>query len=84
MNKIMFGPLVAAMMSGCCLCNCDKDPVIGNWGLKLPYDYMAAGSMIFTRDVDDTVKAYVLLRWASPEWCVDVQVKGESSHRWRK
>ena len=77
MNKMMiFGPLAAAMMSGCCLCNCDKDPVIGNWGAKLPYDEMYAGSLIFTRDADDTVKAFVLWRWGSPEWCSDVKVTG--------
>ena len=77
MKKMTVLPLVAAMVSGCCsLCDCGEDPVIGNWGLKLPYDYMSAGSMIFTRDADDTVKAYVLLRWASPEWCSDVKVWG--------
>ena len=77
MNKMLFAPLAAAMVSGCCcLCDCGKDPVIGNWGAKLPYDDMSAGSLIFTRDADDTVKAFVLLRWASPEWCSDVKVAG--------
>ena len=78
MHKMIFGPLVAAMMSGCCLCNCYKDPVIGNWGAKLPYDEMYAGSLIFTRDADDTVKAFVLWRWGSPEWCSDVKVAGNA------
>ena len=52
------------------------DPVIGNWGAKLPYDGMYAGSFIFSRDEKGVAKAFVLLRWASPEWCSDVVVNG--------
>lgn len=79
------------MMSGCCAPKCcaptcckmavkpvhqEIDPVIGNWSAKLPYDDMSAASLIFSRDENGQPKAFVLLRWASPEWCVDVQVKG--------
>ena len=68
-----------ALLSGCCsFCNCNKDAVIGNWGAKLPYENMTAGSLIFTREADDTVKAFVLWRWASPEWCSDVKVVGNT------
>ena len=88
MNKMMIlAPLAAAIFSGCC---CDKccmtnrkasgprtiDPVIGNWGAKLPYDDMSAGSLVFSRDENGEVKAFVLWRWGSPEWCSDVVVKG--------
>ena len=80
MNKLLFAPLAAAMVSGCCsFCDCGKDPVIGNWGAKLPYDDMYAGSLIFSRDpISDSVSAFVLWRWGSPEWCTDVKVAGNA------
>ncbi len=52
------------------------DPVIGNWGAKLPYEDMNASSLIFSRDENGVAKAFVLWRWGSPEWCSDVKVEG--------
>ena len=90
MNKKMLFvlPLAAAMLTGygdgkCCKIagRSDQraiDPVIGNWSAKLPYDSMVAGSLIFSRDEDGNPKAFVLLRWASPEWCSDVKVEGNT------
>ncbi|MBO7721750.1 MAG: DUF1080 domain-containing protein [Kiritimatiellae bacterium] len=60
---------------------CDQtsiDPVIGNWGAKLPYDSMYASSLIFSRTEEGEPKAFVLYRWGSPEWCLDVKVEGDS------
>ena len=87
-------PLLAAMVmtTGCCAPACcmksckaatftarqDIDPVIGNWSATLPYDDMKAASLIFSRDENGVAKAFVLLRWASPEWCVDVRVEGDT------
>ena len=87
MKKMMILPLAAAMLAGCCAGKCCMscktgsgphtiDPVIGNWGAKLPYDDMSAASLIFSRDENGVAKAFVLLRWASPEWCSDVKVSG--------
>ncbi len=56
----------------------DIDPVIGNWSAKLPYADMNAASLIFSRDENGVAKAFVLLRWASPVWCVDVKVEKDS------
>jgi len=51
----------------CCGAACsEKDPVIGNWGLKLPYADMNAGHMIITRNSYGKAQALVLWRWASP------------------
>ena len=68
-------------LAGCCTtgpCNCcgEKSPLLGDWGLKLPYDSMSAGHMLFVRDAYGKVQPYVLLRWASPEWCESVFVDG--------
>ena len=70
MNKIVM-PLMAAMLAcgasvqaACPLEN--KDPVVGNWGLRLPYSSMNAGHMIVSRDADGKPQALVLWRWASP------------------
>ena len=87
-------PLVAAMamMTGGCLkvyyskhvafvpmpMHQEIDPVMGNWSVKLPFDDMNAGSFIFSRDENGVAKAFVLLRWGSPEWCVDVKVAGDA------
>jgi len=91
MKKMMvLAPLAAVVLSGCCCAGkcCIKertasgpltiDPVIGNWGAKLPYDDMSAGSLIFSRDEEGNAKAFVLWRWGSPEWCSDVVVKGKT------
>ena len=80
---------VASLLAGCCCCKdkcCMKDrkasgpltvdPVIGNWGAKLPYDSMSAGSLIFSRTEEGVAKAFVLWRWGSPEWCADVKISG--------
>ena len=72
MKKLMF----LATLSAAMLAQAEIDPVIGNWSAKLPYDSMSAGSLIFSRDENGTPKAFVLLRWASPEWCSDVKVDG--------
>ncbi|MBQ0031253.1 MAG: hypothetical protein KBT68_00470 [bacterium] len=88
LKEITVGVLAASLLSGCCCSNkcCKKDsrvigpltidPVIGNWGAKLPYDDMYAGSFIFSRDENGVAKAFVLWRWGSPEWCSDVKVSG--------
>ena len=81
-NLLVVGAGLA--LAGCCAtnpcgCGCacgEKSPLVGDWGLKLPYDSMFAGHAIFTRDTYGRIQAYVLLRWASPEWCEAVQVDG--------
>ena len=88
-QKLLVVSLAAAMLAGCC-CT-DKccpiagrsdsraiDPVIGTWGAKLPYDRKYAASLIFSRDEEGTPKAFVLLRWSSPEWCSDVKIEGNT------
>ena len=83
MNKIAMGVL-AGLLAGCTCDRCAsnettcEDPVIGNWGAKLPYDSMYAGSFVFSRGADGSAKAFVLWRWGSPEWCSDVKVEGNS------
>ena len=82
MKKILI-PLAVALLAGCecdnCRCKCDdvKDPVVGNWGLKLGYDDMNAGHAIFSRDADGNAQALVLWRWASPEPMQDVKFDGK-------
>ena len=82
MKKILI-PLAAALLAGCecdnCRCKCDdvKDPVVGNWGLKLGYDDMNAGHAIFSRDANGNAQALVLWRWASPEPMQDVKFDGK-------
>ena len=86
MKYLLILPLASAIASAYCADKCCKiagrsdsraiDPVIGNWGAKLPYDDMSAASLIFSRDENGVAKAFVLLRWASPEWCWDVKVEG--------
>jgi len=58
------------------------DPVMGNWSANLPYDFMPACSLIFSRDENGAAKAFVLWRWASPEWCRDVKVEGNRFALW--
>ena len=78
MKKILI-PLAAAMIAGCCCDKCCKvDPVIGNWGARLPYAEMNAGHFIFERDANGAAKAVVLLRWGSPVPCDDLKVEGNT------
>jgi len=89
MNRMITTMAVGALtvgLAGCCCCeegacggggDC-KDPVIGNWSAKLPYDYMYAGSLIFSRDAEGKPEAVMLHRWGSPEKCRDVKVEGKS------
>ena len=69
---------IALAAAGCCTGNCCKDPVIGNWGLKLPYDSMSAGHMIMSRDAKGNPQALVLWRWASPIQMKNVVVDGSN------
>ena len=80
MNRKLMTVVAAGLLAGCASdkCGCCKDPVIGNWGAKLPYDDMNAASLIFSRDEENQPKAFVLYRWGSPEWCSDVKVEGNS------
>lgn len=63
MNKIAMGVL-AGLLAGCACDRCVsnettcEDPVIGNWGAKLPYDSMYAGSFVFSRGADGSAKAF--------------------------
>ena len=86
----------AALALAGCVCDgskfgkgaCDvnpSDPVVGNWGLDLGYDFMPAGSMIATRDADGTAQALVLWRWASPTKMENVKFVGNRfsfDHPW--
>ena len=68
------------VLAGCCCnkppcCPC-KDTVVGNWGLKLPYDRMSAGHMIVTRSGCGKYDALVLWRWASPNPMTSCEVRG--------
>ncbi len=54
----------------------NSDPVVGNWGLKLPYASMNAGHMIVSRDAAGAPHALVLWRWASPVEMKNVAVDG--------
>ena len=77
-NKLIVVGAGLALAGCCCKPPCCQDSVVGNWGAKLPYDDMFAGSFIFSRDSDGAAKAFVLWRWGSPEWCSDVKVEGNS------
>lgn len=86
--KLMASVLAIAALTGCVSCEksdccekpgcCKKDPVIGNWSAKLPFDKMPAASFIFTREADGSAKALVLYRWGSPMYCSDVKIEGNS------
>ena len=80
MKKILV-PLAAMMLAGCMCDKCwqggdPKDPVLGNWGLKLGYESMNAGHAIFSRDADGKAQALVLWRWASPIPMKEVKIEG--------
>lgn len=61
---------------GSCGCADPKDPVVGNWGLKLGYGSMNAGHMIVSRDAEGKPQALVLWRWASPVQRKKVAIEG--------
>ncbi len=70
--------LAGVSLAGCaCLKNCN-DPVVGNWGLKLPFDSMSAGHMIVSRSDDGKANAKVLWRWASPTMAKSCDVNGNA------
>jgi hypothetical protein len=88
MKSILFSTAVV-VLAGCCnfqkCCYDCKDPVVGNWGLKLPYDYMSAGSMIVERDADGKASALVLWRWGSPTPVKNLVINGDDfsfDHPW--
>ena len=80
--KKMLMPLAAVLVAGCV---CDdswrngdpRDPVLGNWGLRLGYGEMNAGHMIMSRDPDGRPQALVLWRWGSPMQMKDTRVDGD-------
>ena len=82
-----FAFLLAGVSSAekCTSCCNSKDPVVGNWGLKLPYNSMYAGSMIVSRDDAGKPSALILWRWASPMRVKDFQINGSEfsfKHPW--
>ena len=87
MKSLAFGMMVLAL-AGCTCCKvppCCKDPMVGNWGLKLGYDEMNAGHMIISRDADGKAQALVLWRWASPIPMKNVVIEGRTfsfEHPW--
>jgi len=85
MNKMMMVVAAAGILAGCVCdkaacgkqkCCCGKDPVIGNWSAQLPYEKMAACSMIFSRNDKGEAQVLSLYRDSSPVPCKDLQVCG--------
>ena len=68
----------ALALSGCVCCSDCSNPLIGSWEGDLPEQSMPATSLIFSRGDGGEMKAYVLYRWGSPEWCSDVEVDGST------
>ena len=93
MKNLVFG-LAISLLAGCaCVAPscpksagvCPKDPLVGNWGLKLGYKSMNAGHMIISRDENGEPQALVLWRWASPTKMKNVVLDGASfsfDHPW--
>ena len=84
MKTSIFAAAFVAALAGCTSVKTDsnvlydtKDPVIGNWGLRLPYDSMSAGHAIFTRDAKGKPQAQVLWRWGSPMPAGAVTIDGD-------
>ncbi len=94
-------PVAALLLAGCTCTDCctpktdccaektdcctAKDPVVGNWGLKLPYEAYSAGHLIVTREADGSAKAVLLWRWASPMPMNSFKVEGNTfviEHPW--
>ena len=89
MNTKILSTLAAGLaLAGCCTCDFGvdpKDPVVGNWGLKLGYESMNAGHMIVSRDANGAAQALVLWRWASPIPMKNVVLDGNKitfDHPW--
>ena len=86
MKTFAFGMMALALAGGACAeTPCCKDPMIGNWGLKLGYGDMNAGHMIVSRDADGKAQALVLWRWASPTRMQNVVLEGRTfsfDHPW--
>ena len=86
MKTLAFG-MMAFALAGCTCTKapCCKDPLVGNWGLKLGYENMNAGHMIISRDADGKAQALVLWRWASPTPMQNVVIDGRTfsfDHPW--
>lgn len=91
MKKTDFIAIVAALALAGCRSSCSRavydaaDPVIGSWGLQLPYDGMCAGHVKFYRDADGNAQATVLWRWAHPIGVENVKIERNGfsfSHPW--
>ena len=86
MKTNLFSLLAATLVAGCATCDkCCSKGVVGNWGLRLPYDSMNAGHAIFTEDADGNAKGLVLWRWASPIDMKSVVIDGKNfkvEHPW--
>ena len=80
MNKIII-PVVAASLTlaGCASFTGEEKTLVGNWGLKLPYDAMNAGHLIVTAE-GGTTNALLLWRWASPCKAKSVTIDGSKFH----
>ena len=75
-----------ALAGCCCRPPCCRDAVVGNWGLKLPYENMNAGHMIVSRAADGKANAVVLWRWASPIPMKSCEIRGNKFcivHPWK-
>lgn len=93
MKANLLSLLTVGLLAGCASVSttcpkpavCPKDPVVGNWGLKLGYKSMNAGHMIVSRDESGKAQAIVLWRWASPMKMENVVLDGPSfsfDHPW--
>lgn len=87
MLKLAMAGAAVAVLSGCASYpGFDvKDPVVGNWGLKLPFETMNAGHMIVSRDDAGKPQALVLWRWASPVPMTSCTIDGDKfafDHPW--
>ena len=68
--------LAAALVAGCVCTPQKDDPLVGEWSLRLPYDWMPAGAVTFSRGEHGEMRAFTLYRWSSPLWCADVKAEG--------
>ena len=87
MRKLTILPLAAAMVAGCCCPECpmETSSVIGNWGLKLPYESMNAGHMIVSVNANGAPEALTLWRYSSPTRSRSCEIQGNKFcivHAW--